>query len=341
MSQSSLIGLINQYIKENGNNEIAGPVLNAVLQAIVNDLYANQVVGGGYNTPTQVRDALQSLITTNRLQGYAIYNMTKSMVAGCESALNLRGFGNYWTVQEMRDTMSPAKKGDLFVMSGGYVPVDLPGDDQGYLGDGFPPEPPTITTGCPDGDWFISLIDQSYAPGALTQMILTDRTKWFRVPLGQLYQVFGYVDNLGEQALSFGKLFEQGDLQKSEYLLYKETSDNTPVVLDYPQQPVLKRNANHSLTIDTTVVDMDDLVNNERFITEAIIVVNDDATFSAHIEQRRVGVTEGAAVVNVTAKTISATECRLKITVTGIESQTTRFNCHVIDRVTSIYVEAT
>jgi len=341
MSQSSLIGLINQYITENDNNEIAGTVLNSVLQAIVIDLYENQVAGSGYNTPDQVRDALHSLLGVNRLQGFAIYNMTKAMVVGCERAINLRDFGNVWLSQTYRDTMSPIKKGDLWVHSSNRTRVNMPFDSAGYLGDGFPPEPPTAINTWADGDWFIALTDQTYSAGGLTQAILTDRTKWFRVPLGQLYRIFNYTSNDGEQALSFGDIHEKGDLQKSEYLLYKETSDNTPVVINYPQQPVLSLNSNHSLTIDTTVVDMDDLANNERFITEAIIVVNSDATFSAHVEQRRVGAIEGDANVVVTAETISPTECRLKITVTGIESQTTRFNCHVVDRVTSIYVAAT
>ena len=165
-------------------------------------------VTGGYSTPSQVRDALQTLTGTSRLAGSAVKDvlhngaeavaalealtagnrlsatklddLTKFVVLGCQFALNLRGSGNIWADQSWRDeTLTQIKKGDFWLQIWPFA-----GDQEEYPYEGTPPEPPVATTPVMSGDWFIALQNQS---GSITQTILTDTTKWLRMPFGQLY----------------------------------------------------------------------------------------------------------------------------------------------------------
>lgn len=346
MSKASLIEIIDQFITENGNQEITGPVHNAVLKSIVTDIYAAIVAmggtgtGGGYNTPEQVRDALESLAGNNRTSATAIRNILKTMVAGAERALNLRGFGNVWTSQAYRDTMSPISAGDLWIQSEQEPsPFKYPADDQGWLGDGFPPEPPGSITTFHNHDWYIALVAQTYTAGGLTQLILSDRQKWYRIPFGQVFFKLGMMNNEGEEVIAIDPVNSRGDFQKSEYLLRIETEDDTPTVMDYPQLPKLLHNAMHNLTIDVTSSVPGDRTLLEAHHVEAIIGVDEEGLASIEAVHRYIG-TVHVTLVNLDTEVLDG-RCVLKILVTGRDDNKVRWQAHITHRVQSLYVSPT
>jgi len=347
MSKASLIEIIDEFIRENGNQEITGNVHNAVLKEIVTDIYAAIVGisggsggGGGYSTPEQVRDALESLTGNNRLSATAIRNILKTMVAGAERALNLRGFGNVWASQAYRDTMSPIMPGDLWIQSEAEpIPSKYPADSQGWLGDGYPPEPPVAITTFHNHDWYIALTAQNYTAGGLTQSILSDRTKWYRIPFGQVFSKLGILNNEGEEVIAIDPVNSFGDFQKSEYLLRIETADNTPTVMDYPQLPKLLHNAVHYLTIDVTSSVPADSTLLEAHQVEAIIGVDETGNASLDVNHRYIG-DINVTFVNIDTEVIEG-DCFLKIIVTGRDDNTVRWQAHVTHRVQSLYISPT
>lgn len=130
--------------------------------------------------------ALSALGGANQLSLTKLKDRTKSVIAGCEMALNLRGMGHVIGSQAYRDAyMTNIRAGDFWIQSDPSTVPDA--------GDGFPGPPPvgggTISSLSLNGDWFIALIDMSTPP---TQAQFWHVDKWIRMPFGQLYANFNW-----------------------------------------------------------------------------------------------------------------------------------------------------
>lgn len=298
----------------------------------------------GYSTPSQVRDALQTLTGTNRLAGSAvkdvlhdgaeakaalealsgtnrlnataIYDLKKSLVSGCERALNWRATIDFGNTGSVNASVTSVKKGDFWIanmLSG--TPAPYPG---GGLAD-------ALTHLISTGDWIIAVVDSASTsnfysksnwlimPFSLLATIATLNTNTVFTQYNTTYEdggieIPGVTTAEGQEAFAInettqakarashasgygsiakrqgehseaGTFFENmGDAQHTRTLMAIQTNDNTGNEVVSPQKYELSVAKCYDCTI--SVVAIQETGNGKKFTIPVLASITSDGTIA-------------------------------------------------------------